>query len=49
MKLKSLNGTIAIKSVVTRATPFAGKVYNLKVKSSEKYMVGKDGVIVRDF
>ncbi len=49
MKLKSLNGAVAIKSVVTRATPFVGKVYNLKVKSSEKYMVGKDGVIVRDF
>ncbi len=49
MKLKSLNGTIAIKSVVTRAMPFVGKVYNLKVKSSDQYMVGRDGVIVRDF
>jgi len=49
MNLKSLNGAVAIKSVVTRATPFVGKVYNLKVKSSEKYMVGKNGVIVRDF
>jgi len=49
MKLKSLNGSITIKSVVTRATPFVGKVYNLKVNSSEKYMVGKDGVVVRDY
>ncbi len=49
MKLKSLNGTVAIKSVVTRAMPFVGKVYNLKVNNSEKYMVGKDGVVVRDF
>jgi len=49
MNLKSLNGTVAIKSVVTRAMPFVGKVYNLKVNSSEKYMVGKDGVVVRDF
>ena len=49
MKLKSLSGTIAIKSVVTRAMPFVGKVYNLKVKSSDQYMVGRDGVIVRDF
>ncbi len=48
MNLKSLNGTITIKSVVTRAMPFVGKVYNLKVSSSE-YMVGKDGVVVRDF
>ncbi len=49
MKLKSLNGTIAIKSVVTRAMPFVGKVYNLKVNSSDQYMVGQDGVIVRDY
>ena len=49
MKLKSLNGTVAIKSVVTRAMPFVGKVYNLKVNGSDQYMVGKDGVVVRDF
>ncbi len=49
MKLKSLNGTVAIKSVVKRAMPFVGKVYNLKVKDSEKYLVGEDGVVVRDW
>jgi len=49
MNLKSLNGTVTIKSVVTRAMPFVGKVYNLKVNSSDQYMVGKDGVVVRDF
>jgi prepilin-type N-terminal cleavage/methylation domain-containing protein len=49
MNLKSLNGTIAIKSVVTRTMPFVGKVYNLKVSNSDQYMVGKDGVVVRDF
>jgi prepilin-type N-terminal cleavage/methylation domain-containing protein/prepilin-type processing-associated H-X9-DG protein len=49
MELKSLNGTITIKSVVTRTTPFVGKVYNLKIQSSNQYMVGKDGVVVRDF
>jgi hypothetical protein len=49
MKLKSLNGTVAIKSVVKRAVPFVGKVYNLKVKDGEKYLVGEDGVVVRDW
>jgi len=49
MNLKSLNGTVAIESVVTRAMPFVGKVYNLKVNGSDQYPVGKDGVIVRDF
>jgi len=49
MKLKSLNGTVSIKSVVTRTMPFVGNVYNLKVNNSDQYIVGKDGVVVRDF
>jgi formylglycine-generating enzyme required for sulfatase activity/protocatechuate 3,4-dioxygenase beta subunit len=49
LRLKTLNGTVGIKSVTTRPTPFVDKVYNLKVKSSDQYMVGKDGVIVRDY
>jgi hypothetical protein len=49
LKLKSLNGSVAIRSVVKRAVPFVGKVYNLKVKDSEEYLVGEDGVVVRDW
>ncbi len=49
LKLKTLNGSVTIKSISTRTTPFVGKVYNLKVKSSDQYLVGKDGVIVRDY
>ena len=49
MSLKTMNGTVAIKSVVTRAMPFVGNVYNLKVSNSDQYNVGKDGVVVRDF
>jgi prepilin-type N-terminal cleavage/methylation domain-containing protein len=49
LKLMSLKGPIRIKSVVKRTTPFAGKVYNLKIKDAERYCVGKDGVIVRDW
>ena len=49
LRLKTLNGTVDIKSVTTRTTPFVGKVYNLKVKGSDQYIVGKDGVIVRDY
>ena len=44
-----MNGTISIKSVVLRTTPFIGKVYNLKIQNSEQYLVGKDGVVVRDW
>jgi len=49
LKLKSLNGSIVIKSVIKRTVPFVGKVYNLKVKDAEQYLVGQDGVVVRDW
>jgi formylglycine-generating enzyme required for sulfatase activity/protocatechuate 3,4-dioxygenase beta subunit len=49
LRLKTLNGAVTIKNVTTRTTPFVGKVYNLRIKRSEQYMVGKDGVIVRDY
>jgi len=49
LRLKTLSGTIGIKSVATRATPFVGKVYNLKIKGGDRYFVGKDRVIVRDY
>jgi len=48
-KLKTSNGTIGIKSITVRAMPYIGKVYNLKVQNSEQYIVGKDGLIVRDW
>jgi len=49
LKLKSLNGSVVIKSVVKRAMPYVGKVYNLKVRDGEQYLVGEDGVVVRDW
>ena len=49
MNLKTMNGTIGVKSVTTRAMPYVGKVYNVKINSSDRYMVGKDAVIVRDY
>ena len=49
LRLKTISGTVAIKSVTLRAVPYVGKVYNLKVKDGEQYLVGKDGVIVRDW
>jgi hypothetical protein len=49
LRLKTLTGTVGIKSITKRAVPYTGKVYNLKVKSSDQYMVGKDAVIVRDY
>jgi len=49
LTLKTATGTVGIKSVAVRTAPYAGKVYNLKVSNSEQYLVGKDGVIVRDW
>jgi prepilin-type N-terminal cleavage/methylation domain-containing protein len=47
MKLKTMNGSVAIKSVTLREMPYVGKVYNVKT-SNHQYMVGEDAVIVRD-
>jgi len=47
MRLKTLTGTIGIKSITTSS--YTGKVYNLKIAGSDQYMVGEDSVIVRDF
>ncbi|HUT46800.1 MAG TPA: hypothetical protein VMX36_10980 [Sedimentisphaerales bacterium] len=48
-KLQTPNGSIAVVSVIRRPMPYAGKVYNLKVEGSDRYLVGKDAVIVRDY
>jgi len=49
INLKTSKGTIEIKSVTKRPMPYTGKVYNLKVAGSDRYLVGKDAVIVRDY
>jgi hypothetical protein len=48
-RLKTLNGSIGIQSVTKQPSPFTGKVYNLKIQGSDRYIVGKDMVIVRDY
>jgi len=49
MKLQTMHDTMGIKSVSKRPLPYIGKVYNLKVEGGERYLVGKDGLIVRDW
>jgi hypothetical protein len=48
-KLVSLEGPVTVKCVIKRAQPCVGKVYNLMVLNSEQYLVGKDGIVVRDW
>ena len=38
-----------IKTIEIRMMPRVGKVYNMKVSGSDEYMVGQDGVVVRDY
>ena len=49
MLLRTAKGVIKIKSITKRPEPFSGKVYNLDIKNSDKYLVGKDALIVRDY
>ena len=48
-KLQTAKGSIGIISVNKRPMPYVGKIYNLKVEGSDRYKVGKDAVIVRDY
>jgi len=48
-RLRTSKGTIRIVSVTKRPVSYTGKVYNLKVKGSDRYLVGEDAVIVRDY
>ncbi len=49
LRLKTLDGSVGIKSVTVGQTPIVGKVYNLNVTNSDCYAVGDDGIIVRDY
>jgi hypothetical protein len=49
LSLRTLQGTVRISSVTVRASPYTGKVYNLKIKNSDEYFIGTDAVIVRDY
>jgi hypothetical protein len=49
LRLKTFSGTVGIKSVATRAEPFVGRVYNLKIRGTDQYFIGKDKLIVRDY
>jgi hypothetical protein len=48
-KLQTATGSIEIDSVTKRPMPYTGKVYNLKVEGSDRYLVGKDAIVVRDY
>ncbi len=48
-RLKTAKGLIEIESITKQPKLYVGKVYNLKVEGSDRYLVGEDAVIVRDY
>jgi hypothetical protein len=48
-RLKTAKGTVGIRNVTKRPVPYVGKVFNLKVDGSDRYMVGQDAIVVRDY
>jgi hypothetical protein len=48
-RLKTSKGSIGIKSITKKPGPYFGKVYNLKIEGSDRYLVGEDAVVVRDY
>ena len=48
-RLKTAKGTVEIINVIRRPVPYIGKVYNLKVDGSDRYLVGKDAIVARDY
>ncbi len=49
IRLQTPDGSIGIARVTKRPFLYIGKVYNLQVEGSDRYLVGKDAVIVRDY
>ncbi|MBN1358941.1 MAG: right-handed parallel beta-helix repeat-containing protein [Sedimentisphaerales bacterium] len=48
-RLRTASGSVTVTAVYRRAKPYVGKVYNLKIKDSDHYLVGKDALIARDY
>ncbi len=48
-RLKTSKGSVGITSITKRPMPYIGRVYNLKIKGSDRYLIGKDAIIVRDY
>ncbi|MBL7152805.1 MAG: right-handed parallel beta-helix repeat-containing protein [Phycisphaerae bacterium] len=46
-ELATLEGSVTIKKVEKSTS--SGAVYNLRIKDGQRYLVGKDGIIVRDW
>ena|GEM_PF-6897998 len=48
-KLQSVSAPITVKAVLKRPFPLIGTVYNLDIAGSDRYFVGLDGIVARDY
>ena len=48
-KLQSLKGPVRINRIIKPEKSFVGKCYNLKIKGADRYFVGQEGIIARDW
>lgn len=48
-RLQTATGSIAVAGVARRPLPYVGRVYNLNIEASDRYLVGKDAIVVRDY
>jgi hypothetical protein len=48
-RLKTSKDSVGIKSITKKSELYFGKVYNLKVEGSDRYLIGEDAVVVRDY
>jgi len=48
-RLKSLYGPVRVNQITKRQKPYAGKCYNLKIKGTDHYFVGQEGIIACDW
>jgi hypothetical protein len=48
-RLRSLNGPVSVTRITKRQKPHVGKCYNLKIKGTDRYFVGQEGIIARDW
>lgn len=48
-KLQTATGSTTVAAVYRRLKPYTGTVYNLKIEGSDRYLVGRDALIARDY
>jgi hypothetical protein len=47
--LRTMGGSVRVAAVLELTEPYIGTVYNLKIKNADQYLIGRAGVVVRDY